>query len=74
LFVAEKKKKIQKQIEAEKKGLQKQKKREQGDLTCKDKKLKSAKKKDTYVTIDDCNKQVKFQIFKTNFRNGIFKL
>jgi hypothetical protein len=59
--LAEKKKKIQKQIEAEKKGLQKQKKREQGDLTCKDKKLKSAKKKDTYVTIDDLrgDKQIK---------------
>jgi hypothetical protein len=53
--------KIQKQIEAEKKGLQKQIKREQGDLTCKDKKLKSAKKKDTYVTIDDLrgDKQIK---------------
>ena len=59
--LAEKKKRLQKQIESEKKGLQKQKKREQGDLTCKDKKLKSAKKKDTYVTIDDLrgDKQIK---------------
>ena len=65
--LAEKKKKIQKQIEAEKKGLQKQKKREQGDLTCKDKKLKSAKKKDTYVTIDDLrgDKQIKAKAQKS---------
>ena len=59
--LAEMKKRLQKQIEAEKKGLQKQKKREQCDLTCKDQKLKSAKKKDTYVTIDDLrgDKQIK---------------
>ena len=58
----EKKRKLaEKKIEAEKKGLQKQKKREQGDLTCKDKKLKSAKKNDTHVTIDDLrgDKQIK---------------